>query len=352
VCGIAAAALFGASAPVAKLLLPDARPLVLAALLYAGAALALTVGRVARARRRAADGADRTHAEPRLRRSDLPTLALVALTGGMVGPVLMLIGLERVSGVAGSLLLNLEAPFTMLVAVALFREHVDRGGVLAAALIVGGGLALAWDAGDFSAAPLGALALAGACIAWAIDNNLTQRLSLRDPVAIVQMKAAGAALGNALLAACLDSAARGPDARVVTAALALGAFSYGASILLDVYALRLVGAAREAAYFATAPFFGALLAVPLLGEHVGVREAVAAALMIAGVRLLLRERHEHVHRHAPLVHEHVHTHDDGHHRHAHAESVPDGVAHSHVHEHETLEHAHPHVSDAHHRHEH
>jgi uncharacterized membrane protein len=209
-----------------------------------------------------------------------------------------------------------------------------------------------YAAGDLSADPLGALALAGACLAWAVDNNLTQRLSLRDPVAIVQLKAAGAALGNVLLAASFDASARVPDGRVVAAALVLGALSYGASILLDVYALRLVGAAREAAYFATAPFFGALLAVPLLGEHIGAREASAAALMIAGVRLLLRERHEHVHRHQPLVHEHVHTHDDEHHRHAHDAPVAPGVAHSHEHAHDALEHSHPHVSDAHHRHEH
>ena len=351
-CGIAAAALFGASAPVAKLLLPEARPLVLAALLYAGAALALTIGRAVRSRRRGTAAAAGDEAEPRLRRSDWTALAAVTISGGVIGPVLMLLGLERVSGVAGSLLLNLEAPFTMLVAVALFREHVDRRGVAAAALIVGGGLALAWSEGDLSADPLGALALAGACLAWAVDNNLTQRLSLRDPVAIVQLKASGAALGNALLAASLDASARVPDRRVVGAALVLGALSYGASILLDVYALRLVGAAREAAYFATAPFFGALLAVPLLGERIGVREALAATLMIAGVRLLLRERHEHLHRHAPLLHEHVHTHDDGHHAHAHDAPVAPGVAHSRPHAHEAVAHSHPHVSDAHHRHEH
>jgi drug/metabolite transporter (DMT)-like permease len=351
-CGIAAAALFGASAPVAKLLLPDARPLVLAALLYAGAAVALTVGRALRAHRRGAASAGASAAEPRLRAADVPLLGVVAVSGGVIGPVLMLLGLERVSGIAGSLLLNLEAPFTMLVAVVLFREHVDRRGIAAAALIVGGGLALAWSAGDLSADPLGALALAGACLAWAVDNNLTQRLSLRDPVAIVQLKAGGAALGNALLAAGVDASARIPDGRVVVAALVLGALSYGASILLDVYALRLVGAAREAAYFATAPFFGALLAVPLLGERIGARETIAAALMVAGVRLLLHERHEHRHRHEPLVHEHLHTHDDEHHRHAHDTAVAAGVSHSHEHAHDALEHSHPHVPDAHHRHGH
>ena len=342
VCGITAAALFGLSTPVAKILIPGSQPLVLASLLYAGAAITLTLARVGRRR---TDGS-----EPRVRRSDVPLLLVITLTGGVLGPVLMLVGLQRVSGVAGSLLLNLEAPFTMLVAVLLFAEHMSRRGMGAAVFIVGGGIALAWSAGGLSADLLGTAALTGACLSWALDNNLTQRLSLRDPIAIVQIKATGAAAGNLLLAAALGNA-RAPDATILVGALLLGAFSYGTSILLDVYALRLVGAAREAAYFATAPFFGALAAVPLLGERIGAREGIAAALMALGVGLLLREHHEHHHEHLALVHEHAHAHDE-HHQHAHDDHIGPDEIHSHRHEHAPLEHSHPHVSDAHHRHEH
>ena len=342
-CGIGAAALFGLSAPFAKMLLPGSQPLVLAGLLYAGAAIVLSLARVVRGRR--ASGS-----EPRIRSSDLPLLAAVTLTGGVLGPVLMLLGLQRVSGVAGSLLLNLEAPFTMIVAVLLFGEHLSARGMRAAALIVGGGLALAWSAGGLSADLLGSGALAAACLCWAIDNNLTQRLSLRDPIAIVQIKASGAALGNLLLAATLGDG-HVPEPPILVGALLLGVFSYGTSILLDVYALRLVGAAREAAYFATAPFFGAIVAVQLLGERIGIQEAVAAVLMALGVGLLLRERHEHHHVHRPLVHEHVHAHDE-HHQHAHDHQVGPDEVHAHRHEHAPLEHSHPHVSDAHHRHPH
>jgi drug/metabolite transporter (DMT)-like permease len=342
-CGVTAAALFGMSAPVAKLLLPGSDPIVLAGVLYAGAALALTIARGARGRRP-------TASEARLRTDDVPVVLAIILTGGVLGPVLMLSGLQRVSGVAGSLLLNLEAPLTMIVAVLAFGEHLGRRGIAAALLIVGGGLLLAWSAGDLSADPLGTAVLAAACLCWAVDNNLTQRLSLRDPVALVQLKAAGAATGNLALAAALGFATV-PRATVLIGALALGAISYGVSILLDVYALRLVGAAREAAYFATAPFFGSLLAVPLLGERIGTREGLAAVLMALGVSLLLRERHDHHHVHLPLVHEHAHMHDE-HHRHAHEPGVAPGEPHAHRHAHERLEHDHPHVSDTHHRHEH
>lgn len=342
-CGIAAAALFGMSAPFAKVLLPGAEPIVLAGLLYLGAALALSAARVARSRQ--ADAS-----EARLRAKDVPLVLGIIATGGVLGPVLMLLGLERVSGVAGSLLLNLEAPFTMVVAVVVFGEHMSRRGLGAGLLIVGGGSALAWSAGDLTADSAGVLLLAAACLFWAIDNNLTQRVSLRDPVTIVQWKAAGAAAGNLMLAVAV-SRARLPAAPVVVGALALGAISYGVSILLDVYALRLVGAAREAAYFATAPFFGAVLAVPVLGDRIGIREGAAGALMALGVGMLLRERHEHRHVHAPLAHEHAHAHDE-HHQHPHDPPVADGEVHTHHHEHGPLEHNHPHLPDAHHRHEH
>lgn len=340
--GITAAVLFGSSAPFAKLLLPGCTPVVLAALLYGGAAVALTVARLMRPGARSA--------EARLRGKDAPVLAAVILTGGILGPVLMLLGLQRVSGVAGALLLNLEAPFTMIVAVLAFGEHMGRRAILAAALIVGGGTALSWSAGSVSADLPGTGFLAAACFCWAVDNNLTQRLSVRDPISIVQIKAIGAAVGNLALAAVIAEPLV-PRAVLVAGALALGALSYGVSILLDVYALRLVGAAREAAYFATAPFLGALLAVPLLGETIAVQEVVAALLMALGVILLVRDRHEHHHVHTPLVHEHVHAHDD-HHRHTHGDGIDARDPHSHVHEHEPIEHSHPHVSDVHHRHRH
>jgi drug/metabolite transporter (DMT)-like permease len=336
--GLAAAALFGMSTPFAKLLVPDTHPLALASLLYLGAAGALTCARRARPRR-----------EAPLRFADAPLLAGIIVTGGIVGPVLMLIGLRQVSAVAASLLLNLEAPFTILFAVLLFGEHLGRRAALAAALLVLGATLLAWDAGGVSGEWIGVLAIAAACASWGIDNNLTQRLTLRDPVAIVRWKALGAGGGNLLLAIAIG--APFPATGVVLGALALGALSYGVSILLDVYALRLVGAAREAAYFAAAPFFGAVTAVPLLGEGIGTVESGAALLMITGVALLLRERHQHPHQHDVLTHEHLHVHDE-HHRHEHDAGVEPTEPHTHVHTHTPLHHAHPHVPDAHHRHRH
>ncbi|HKP62300.1 MAG TPA: EamA family transporter [Polyangiales bacterium] len=340
VCGLGAAALFGLSAPSAKLLLEDVSPVLLAGLLYLGAAAGLWLHAALVPRTR----------EAGLRRADLPKLAIVVLAGGVAGPVLMLLGLQRVSGLTGSLLLNLEAPFTMLLAVVVFREHLGRSGVIAAVLILAGALVLKLEQGSFGVDALGVVSLAGACACWALDNNLTQRLSLRDPYAIVRIKALAAGTANTLLGLGL-AGGKWPEARYVAAAMVLGSLSYGASIVLDAYALRSIGAAREAAYFATAPFVGALASLVLLDESLQARDVLAMATMAVGVAFLLRERHSHLHSHDALEHEHVHTHDD-HHSHEHTEADPPGEPHSHNHRHAPLMHDHPHVSDVHHRHRH
>jgi len=336
--GIAAAALFGISAPVSKLLLPAVHPLMLASLLYLGAGLALSI-----------IGAGRRTAEAPLRRGDLPALAAITVTGGILGPVLMLYGLTQLSGLTGSLLLNLEAPFTMLLAVLVFREHLSRREVLASAIIMTAALVLSYEPGEMGGSVTGTLAIAGACASWGLDNNFTQRLSLKDPVALVRIKTLGAGACTLLIALLLGQ--KLPSLRIIVAAAVLGAFSYGVSILLDAYALRVLGAAREAAFFATAPFIGAIVAVPLLAEKLDGSRAVGFAMMLLGATLLVRARHGHRHLHEEIEHEHQHVHDE-HHLHAHAADHSPGEPHAHSHRHEPIDHEHAHLSDLHHRHRH
>lgn len=338
--GLGAAALFGASAPLSKILLGAVSPVLLAGLLYLGAAIGLWLHRLI---------APPTK-EAKLGRGDLPKLALVVLSGGVAGPVLMLFGLRRVTALTGSLLLNLEAPFTVLLALALFREHLGRHAAAAVLLILGGALVLKLEPGALGADTLGVALLASACACWALDNNLTQKLSLRDPFAIVRVKTLGAGLVNTALGLYVVSGVL-PAGRYIAGALVLGSFSYGASVVLDAYALRRNGAAREAAYFATAPFVGALLSVIFLGDPLRRAAVLAMAAMLLGVGFLLRERHGHLHQHEPLEHEHLHEHD-AHHQHQHRPEDPPGEPHSHAHRHAPLVHDHPHLPDAHHRHRH
>ena len=335
--GLGAAASFGVSAPFAKLLLADVRPQMLAGLLYLGAFVALSaVGR-------------RSRSEARLRRSDVPRMTAMILAGGVLAPVLLLFGLERTTGVTGSLLLNLEGPFTILVGVALFREHLPRQALTGAVVIFAGAFVLGLQTGDTQADWLGVAFIAAACAAWAIDNNLTQSLTVRDPRSIVRVKTGVAGTVNLVVALAIGE--HFPEWSVLAAVLALGAVSYGLSVYLDALALRSLGAAREAAVFAVAPFVGALVAPLVLPESFGLQEIAAGALMACGVLLLLRERHEHVHRHHPMHHDHIHVHDE-HHRHGHGPSGQLTEPHSHPHDHGELVHSHLHVSDVHHRHPH
>lgn len=338
--GLLAAALFGLSAPVAKLLLAEVPPVLLAGLLYLGAATGLWMHRALRPATN----------EARLVRSDVPKLAAVVFFGGILAPVLMLFGLQRVTALSGSLLLNLEAPFTVLLAVVLFREHLGRHAAFAGLFIFAGAGVLKLESGALGADTAGVLLLAAACLCWALDNNLTQGLTLRDPFAIVRVKTLVAGGTNVTLG-LIVAGGTWPNVRYVVGAMLLGSLSYGLSILLDAYALRFIGAAREAAYFATAPFVGALVSVVLLGDRLRWDTLVAMSSMSLGVVLLLRERHAHAHTHEALEHEHLHEHDE-HHQHGHGPDDPVGSPHSHRHRHTPLVHDHPHVPDAHHRHTH
>lgn len=339
VLGLLAAISFGVSAPLAKLLLADISPQLLAGLLYLGAGLGLALYRLARPHTR----------EAPLARADLPPLLGVITLGGAAGPLLLLVGLARVSGTAGSLLLNLEAPLTIVLAAALFGEYLGRRAALAAACILLGAVVLRVTPGEVALDTLGVAAIAAACLCWALDNNLTQRLSLKDPFQIVRIKCLAAGAFNTALAFTLGAAV--PSAQFVVLAMGLGVLSYGISVVLDAYALRLHGAAREAAYFATAPFVGAAAAVPLLGDSLGLPELGAMGLMALGVVLLIRERHVHEHTHEPLEHDHLHNHDE-HHQHGHGADDPECEPHAHAHRHHRLTHDHPHVPDLHHRHTH
>jgi drug/metabolite transporter (DMT)-like permease len=335
--GLGAAFLFGLSTPFAKLLLPGSGPFMLAGLLYLGSA----VGLVGMAPWR------QLNREAPLRTGDLPALFGVVLAGGLVAPVLLMYGLARLPGSTASLLLNLEAPFTVALAVLIFGESLSPREALGAAVIVLGGTVLGLQGGGASFNVGGFLALSGACLGWALDNNLSQRLSLRGPVAVVRVKACLAGAVNVALAlATGDHFPAGPR---LAGALATGFLGYGVSIVLHMRAMREIGAARQAGLFATAPFAGALASVPLLGEHPSLREMGAASAMALGVAVMLSTRHGHEHVHGALGHEHLHAHDE-HHQHGHDAEVS-GV-HSHVHQHVTLVHDHPHTPDAHHRHGH
>jgi drug/metabolite transporter (DMT)-like permease len=340
-----AAVLFGISAPLAKVLLEGAPPQLLAGLLYVGSGVGLAVVWLVRRQRRRLV----THGEAALTRRDAPWLVAAIGSGGVLGPLLLMLGLARTPAASASLLLNLEGVFTALVAWFVFREHVNRRLAIGMASIVAGGVLLSSQGRLTWESTAGPLLIAAACLSWAVDNNVTQKISAADPIQTAMLKGLVAGAVNVLIALALGDS--WPAIPVVSGALLLGFLSYGVSLVLFVVALRHLGTARTGAYFSSAPFVGAGISFVLFREWPGVIVAGGAVLMVIGVLLHLTEHHEHEHIHETLEHEHLHVHD-AHHQHAHASDDPPGEPHSHAHRHEPLVHTHAHYPDIHHRHGH
>lgn len=338
---VGAAALFGASTPFAKLLTGDMPPVLLAGLLYLGSGLGLTLARFIR------DGGFKPSGLPK---NEWPWLLGAIFFGGVIGPVALMFGLVSTSGSTASLLLNLEAVLTAVIAWVVFKENADRRIVLGMFVIVAGGVALGWRADSSTGSSfIGPVLVSLACLCWAIDNNLTRKVSASDALFIAGIKGVIAGTVNTALAISLS--ATWPDFATLTATMVVGLVGYGVSLVLFVLALRGLGTARTGAYFSMAPFFGAAVALFVFSETASLAFWIAAALMGLGVWLHLTEHHAHEHVHEALVHEHEHSHDE-HHQHAHESGGDANGKHSHLHAHFPMKHSHPHYPDIHHRHVH
>ncbi|MEX6506831.1 EamA family transporter [Jiella sp. M17.18] len=337
---LGAAVLFGASAPLSKLLTGAVDPWLLAGFLYLGAGVGLAAVHWGRPLLGLAN------VEAPLQRANLPWLGAVVLFGGMLGPLFLLLGLSQTSAASGSLLLNLEGLATMAIAWVVFRESVDRRLLLGAAAILAGAVLLSWN-GEGVSLDKGGLLIALACLCWGIDNNLTRKLSSADPVQIAMIKGLVAGCTNLVLALSLGAAL--PSGDWIVSGAVVGFLGIGVSLVMFMLGLRYLGTARTGAYFSLAPFIGAALSLLLFRESITTQFLVAGGLMALGLWLHLSERHDHSHEHEALEHEHAHVHDE-HHRHQHAGEMTE--PHSHWHRHEPMRHKHVHYPDLHHRHRH
>lgn len=342
---IFSAILFGLSTPFAKMLTVSADPIILAGLLYFGSGFGLAIWFGLRA----LTGTGSTRKESPLSRQDLPWLVAAVAFGGMIAPVLLLFGLAITPSSTASLLLNLEIVCTLMIAWFVFDEGLSRRILIGAAAIIAGGLLLSWSGGLKLNHAWGPLWIALACLAWGIDNNLTRRISSGDPVQIAAIK--GLAAGGANIVLGLLAHRMFPKFEIALLAGIVGFLGYGLSLVFFILGLRHLGASRTAAYFAVAPFIGAIASFAILGEKVTAQFLAASCLIAIGIYLHVSERHVHEHAHQQIAHEHRHVHDE-HHAHSHEEQVSTGEPHAHLHQHQSVIHSHPHYPDIHHRHGH
>jgi drug/metabolite transporter (DMT)-like permease len=338
-----AAFLFGASAPLSKLLLAEVSPVLLAAFLYLGSGLGLLcvilVEKVTNHKPR----------EARLTRSDLPWLGGAILAGGVIAPIFLLISLRQTPAATASLLLNFEGVATTLIAALVFKEAIGRQAWWAIGLITLASILLSTDFTNNWGVSLSALGVLAACILWGVDNNLIRNISAKDPLVIVTLKGLGAGLVSLIIAFALGNPF--PSLGITVLAMLLGSLSYGLSIFLFIFAMRGLGAGRTSALFGTAPLAGIFLSLVIFRQIPGIFFFIALVAMASGAYILFMEDHEHGHIHKNFIHDHRHTHNDGHHEHEHV-VLSARQSHSHVHTHDFLEHIHDHAPDIHHRHSH
>lgn len=338
-----AAFLFGASAPLAKLLLGEVEPIPLAAFLYLGSGMGLFVIKLLQHVNQR-EGTT----EAQIEKSDFLWLIGAVLAGGVAAPITLLFSLQNTPAATASLLLNFEGVATTLIAFFAFKESISHRAWWAIALMTVASIFLSINPTTEWGFSLGALGIIAACILWGIDNNFTRNISAKDPLAIVTIKGLGA--GSFSLGMALILGNNLPAWKSILGAMTLGSLSYGASIVLFIHAMRGLGAARTSALFSTAPIAGILLSVLIFQEFPSWLFAIAMPLMVIGAILLINDQHEHHHIHEAAIHEHSHTHDDEHHQHQH--NADFAQKHSHPHNHDQLSHSHHHMPDLHHRHIH
>ena len=340
-----AAALFGASAPLSKLLLGEITPTLMASFLYLGSGIGLYL----QSSFRSID--KRFNDEARLTSDDWPWLMGAVSVGGIAAPIVLMFALKNTPASTASLLLNFEGVATTVIAVVAFKEAVGKRIWMAVLLITTASILLSWDSSGQWGFSLGAIGILSACVLWGIDNNFTRHVSAKDPLSIVTIKGLSAGTFSLILSLILGFPL--PSLKFVLLAMVLGYFSYGLSVVLFIRAMRELGSARTSALFGTAPFIGVALSWLLFRECQGTLFFFSLPVMIIGAIFLLREDHEHPHKHEITEHEHRHSHNDLHHTHGHSDTeIPKNGSHSHVHEHEFIIHEHQHTPDIYHRHSH
>lgn len=341
---IISASLFGISPPLAKLLLKASPPVVLAGLLYLGAFVGLTLYSATRWNKRRGFGKEVAPLE----KKDFFWLAGAVLTGGIMGPISLMMGLTFVSGFSASLLLNLEGVTTAMIAVFLFKENAGKRLWLALACMTIAGVFLTWDPTQDRFNTIGPLLIIFAMVCWGIDNNLTRNISDKDPIQIARIK--GLIGGTTSISLALILGMNISLDLTIAFALFVGSLSYGISLVFFIKALEDLGSLRTGAFFSFGPFIGAIASLIILREWIGWVMFPAIGLMLVGVWLIVTERHSHLHLHSPIKHTHSHTHRDLHHLHEHSGKFHE--PHTHEHMHFEQAHIHVHWPDTHHRHEH
>ncbi len=273
---VLAAALYALNSPISKLLLGKIPPTIMAALLYLGAGIGLSIVRLVQR------GMGKGQKEKPLTRKDLPyTIGMVVLD--IAAPIFLMIGLTGTTAANASLLNNFEIVATSVIALCIFKETISKRLWGAIVLVTISSLVLSVeDISSFSFS-FGSIFVLLACVCWGLENNCTRMISNKDPLQIVVIKGFGSGIGSFVIALVLGE--HFSNWGYIVCALLLGFVAYGLSIFFYIYAQRYLGAAKTSAYYALAPFIGAALSLLIFREIPTISFVAALLIMIAGTYL-------------------------------------------------------------------
>jgi len=335
--GLLSGLLFGIATPFSKLLLTDLNSFQSAGLLYVGAGVAMIPAIIKKG----------SQIKLLFNRNNLIRTLGIILFGGLFGPLLLMMGLRAADAASVSIWLNMELVATAILGVLLFKDSLDKFTLIGVVLTVCAGVITSM--GEGISGLTSALLITAACFCWGIDNHLTALTDGATPQAVTFVKGIMAGVVNLAIG---TSIADTPVVfNTILAALIVGGFSYGLSIVLYVTSTQNIGATRGQILFSTAPLWGVILSYIFFRNSFHWTHLISILFLILAVVVINMTSHKHLHQHIKLEHIHYHKHNDGHHNHTH-ENFDANKGHSHLHSHDELMHEHPHYPDLHHRHKH
>lgn len=270
---ILAAACYGVSSPVSKLILKELSPVFMAALLYLGAGLGMLAVRVATNMKK------QEKKEARITKKELPfVLAMIVLD--IAAPILLMLGLTMTNPATVSMINNFEIVATSVIALTIFKEAIGKRLWIAIALITLSSILLSVENYSNLSFSIGTVFALLACVCWGFENNCTRMLSLKDPLEIVIVKGLGSGTGALLISVFTKTLSA--NMLYILFALLLGFLAYGLSIYFYILAQRELGAARTSAYYAVAPFIGVVLSFNIFGQGITASFALALGIMVLG----------------------------------------------------------------------
>lgn len=268
---IAAAVFYALNVPCSKLLLERIAPTYMAAFLYLGAGAGVGIMYLFHHKHEAQT--------ERLEKKDLPyTVGMVLLD--IIAPILLMLGVKLGTSANASLLGNFEIAATTLIALFIFKEKISRKLWAAIALITLSSIILSFGGEDSFTFSVGSLLVLGATACWGLENNCTRSISNKSTYQIVTIKGFGSGTGSLIVAVIIGE--KLPEIKYILPAVILGFVAYGLSIFTYIRAQKTLGAAKTSAFYAIAPFIGAMLSFIFLCESLTITYMIAFVIMVLG----------------------------------------------------------------------